>query len=344
MQAVILAAGKSTRTYPLTLTKPKPLLKAANKSIIEWDIDAVKDITNEIIIVTGYKKEMLEKFVSQKYPKLDIKFIQQKEQLGTGNALLTIKNFIKNEFILLMGDNIYSKADANKIIKHRCSILVKNVKNPENFGVIIEKNNFLLDIIEKPENYVSSLINCALYSLDKNIFDVLKTIKKSARNEYELTDALKITAKSKVRCVKSVLWLPITYPWDLLIADRKLRKLMGKSNLIGQNSMINGNVKSSSVGNNCIIDGDVKNSIIMDNAIVSNKSVIEDSIIGENVNFSGTIKSSSAYSTIKGKKIFAGKIGAVIGDNAKADNVEIKPGCKIWPNKIVKGKIQNDIE
>ena len=49
MQAVILAAGKSTRTHPLTITKPKPLLKVANKTILEWNLEAVKDITKEIL-------------------------------------------------------------------------------------------------------------------------------------------------------------------------------------------------------------------------------------------------------------------------------------------------------
>ena len=75
MQAVILAAGKSTRTYPLTLTKPKPLLKVANKAILEHNLEAIKDTAEEIIIVAGYKKDMLEEFILKNYPKLKIKFV-----------------------------------------------------------------------------------------------------------------------------------------------------------------------------------------------------------------------------------------------------------------------------
>ncbi|MEM2131017.1 MAG: sugar phosphate nucleotidyltransferase, partial [Candidatus Woesearchaeota archaeon] len=56
-QAIIFCAGKSTRTYPLTITKPKPLLKIANKEILSYNIDAIKDFVNEILIVIGYHKE-----------------------------------------------------------------------------------------------------------------------------------------------------------------------------------------------------------------------------------------------------------------------------------------------
>lgn len=225
MQAVILAAGKSTRTYPLTLTKPKPLLKVANKTILEWNLEAIKDIVDEIIMVVGYKKDMIEEFVKKKYPELNINFIEQKEQLGTGHAVSILKDRIKGKFILLMGDNIYTKEDINKIAKHQYAILVKKVKNPEQFGVIKEKNNILADIIEKPKKFISDSINCALYALDKKIFNALKTIKKSERGEYELTDALRYLAKKEdIHCVKSAFCLMIGYPQDLLLAERELKK------------------------------------------------------------------------------------------------------------------------
>ena len=343
MQAVILAAGKSTRTYPLTLTKPKPLLKVANKTILEWNLEAIKDIADEIIIVAGYKKGMLKEFVQKNYPGLKIKFIEQKEQLGTGHAVSILKDHIKNRFILLMGDNIYSKKDANEVAKHRYAILVKKVKNPELFGVVKEKNHILTDIIEKPKKPASNLINCALYSLDKNIFEVLKKSKRSGRGEYELTDALKyLSKKENIRCVKSPFCLLISYPWDLLIADKKLRK---NKNIIGKNSKVYGHVENSSIGNNCIIKGNIKNSIIMDNTIIDKSSIIEESIIGENVYFKGTIiAKNNVYSNVKNKKIKVTRLGAIISDNVKAENAIINAGCTIWPNKKIKGEINHDIK
>lgn len=342
MQAVILAAGKSTRTYPLTLTKPKPLLKVANKTILEYNIEAIKDIVEDIIIIVGYKKNMIKKFIQKKYPRLKIKLIEQKQQLGTGHAVSILKRHIKGRFILLMGDNIHSKQDVNKVSKYQYSILVKKVKNPEIFGVIREKGNILIDIIEKPKKFISDLINCALYSFDRGLFDVLKNIKRSERGEYEIIDAIKeISKKKRIHCIKSTSWLDIGYPWDLLTADRKIRK---NRNIIGKNSKINGEVKNSTIGNSCIIDGTVTNSIIMDGAIIYKSSIIQNSIIGENVHFNGKVLTkNNVYSVVKGKKIKVYRLGAIIADNVKAENVKINAGCKIWPNRKIKGIIKNDI-
>ena len=73
MQAVILAAGKSTRTHPLTLTKPKPLLKVANKSIFEYNLESIQDIVDEIILVGGMTRmplvqKTVERFHLKKFP------------------------------------------------------------------------------------------------------------------------------------------------------------------------------------------------------------------------------------------------------------------------------------
>lgn len=342
MQSIILAAGKSTRTYPLTLTRPKPLLKAANKTILEYNIESLENISDEIIIMVGYKKEMIKKIAEEKFPRLNIKFVEQKEQLGTGHAVSILESHIEDRFLLLMGDNIYSKKDVDEIAKHRYSILAKEVKTPELFGVIKEKNGLVLDITEKPKNPESNLISCALYSFDKKIFELLKKVKKSERNEYEITDSINdLISKNKVRCVHSSSCLQISYPWDLLEADKEIRK---NKTIIGKYSKIPGNVENSSIGNNCKISGNVKNSIVMDNSIIEEGSIIEDSIIGENVYFKGKIKSTgNAISLIKGIPISAGRLGAIIGDNVKAENVNIKAGCKIWPNKKIKGEIAHDI-
>ncbi len=338
MQAVILAAGKSTRTYPLTLTRPKPLLKAANKTLLEHNLDNLIGIVSDAIIVVGYKKYLIKKQFGKKYSGIKITYVEQKKQLGTGNALLIAEKYIKNEFISLYGDDIYSKADFENIVNHKYSILTGKIKNPKNFGVIIQKNSVMTDLIEKPKKFVSDIVNTGLYKLDKKIFPILISLKKSMRGEYELTDAIKrLSVSQKIHCVMARQWLPVGYPWDLLRADNVLRK--GR-NFIGKNSSISGNVKNSSIGENCTIKGNVINSIIMDNAVVDRGSAVEDSIIGENAYFKGRIISkNNVFSVIKNKRINAGRLGAIIGDNARAVNVIINPGCKIWPNKSITNKI-----
>jgi UDP-N-acetylglucosamine diphosphorylase / glucose-1-phosphate thymidylyltransferase / UDP-N-acetylgalactosamine diphosphorylase / glucosamine-1-phosphate N-acetyltransferase / galactosamine-1-phosphate N-acetyltransferase len=343
MQAVILAAGRSTRTYPLTLTRPKPLLKVANKTILEYNLEAIKGIVDEIIMVVGYKMDMIKDFVKKNYPELNITFVQQKLQLGTGHAVSILEGIVKGRFILLMGDNIYSKGDVKNIVKYKYSILVKKVKNPELFGVVEEKNGALVNIIEKPKDFISDLVSCAMYSFDEEIFNALKKVNKSKRGEYEITDAIKdLSSQEKINCIRSTGCFQISFPWDLLEVDKELRK--GK-NIVGISSKINGEVINSTVGDNCVINGKVKSSIIMDNVSVDKNSLIEDSIVGKNVKFSGIIISgTNIYSIVKNKKVKVDKLGAVIGDNVKASNVEIGPGSKIWPDKIIGGKIKNDIK
>jgi len=344
MQAVILAGGKSTRTYPLTVTMPKPLLKVANKTLLEHNFDALNGLVKEIILVVGYKKEMLINFVGEvknKY-KFKVKFVEQKEQLGTGHAVLTVEDFVKDSFVLLMGDNIHSKGDVKECLKYKNSILVKKMENPELFGVVLQDNDKLVEIVEKPQSFVSDLVNCAMYTFDKKIFGLLKKVGKSRRGEYEIVDAIKqLAEEEEVKCVKSSEWFPIGYAWDLFEADEYFRK--GK-NKIGKNTKVSGEIVNSSVGDNCVVDGDVKNSIIGDNVTIEKNSLIEDSIIGNDVYFSGKILSEeNVKSMVNGKLAVVKKLGGILGDKVIANEVIINPGCKIWPNKEIKGLIEEDI-
>ena len=325
MQAVILAAGKSTRTYPLTLTRPKPLLKAANKTLLEHNLDSLNGLVDEAIIVVGYKKDMIENFIKNRHKGIKIKYVEQKSQLGTAHALLIAEPCIRKRFILMAGDDIYLRNDIKKCISQRHSILTSRVNNPQNFGVIIEKNGILTDFIEKPKKFISELISTSLYSFGREIFKCIKKIKKSERNELELPDAVKLLSKShNVRCIASKRWIPIGYPEDLLKADNILRNNI---NSIGKNSKIFGSVLNSSIGDGCTIMGNVKNSIVMDCAFVGENSAVEDSIIGVNSHFSGKMS------------------GAVIADNVLAENVVVNPGCKIWPGKKILNKaITKDIK
>ncbi|MBL7055831.1 NTP transferase domain-containing protein [Candidatus Woesearchaeota archaeon] len=341
MQAVILAAGKSTRTYPLTLTRPKPLLKVANKTLLEHNLDAVKNDVSEVIVVVGYKKDQIKKYFGKKYGKIKIKYVEQKKQLGTAHALLTAKKYIKGKFLLMMGDDIYSKEDVKKCMEYDYSILAVKVKDPRNFGVIIEKKGVMRDFIEKPSVPISNLASTAFYCLDKKIFDYLKNLKESKRKELELPDAIRLLSEDEpVHVVKTKNWMPIVYVWDLLKADNIIRK---RKNFIGK-SRIFGTVKNSSVGDNCTIFGTVKNSIIMDNSLVMEGSLVENSIIGENVIFDGQARSKkNVYPEIKGKKIKVSNFGTVISDKVIAESVIIKPGIRISPGKKLKGKIMRNV-
>jgi bifunctional UDP-N-acetylglucosamine pyrophosphorylase/glucosamine-1-phosphate N-acetyltransferase len=341
MQAVILAAGKSTRTFPLTVTRPKPLLLLQNKTLLEHKLDSLKGVVNEIIIIIGYKGDMIRKSIGKNYHGIKITYVVQKEQKGTGHALLLAKKRIKGKFIMMMGDDWYSMKDIRACIRHPYSILVSKVDHPEHFGVVKENKANLSDIIEKPSNPPSNLINTGLYVIDKSIFPLLEGLKVSERGDIEFPAALVELSKfNNVKCVLASQYFSIGYPWDLLIADQKIRK--GK-NAIMESSTITGKIKNSSIGKNCIIKGVVKNSIIMDGCVIGKGSNISHSVLGFGVKFNGNINSAKAVSSVNGKLVDCKVFGAAIGDNVDASNVSILPGVKIWPKKRIKGEINEDV-
>ncbi len=327
-QAVIMAAGKSTRTWPLTLTRPKPLLKVMNKEIIKYNLDALQGLASEVIIIVGFKKEMIINEIGQKYGSLKIRYVEQKEQLGTGHALKYVEKFIKNKFVVIGGDDIFSKKDISTCLKHKYAVLGSEVDNPSRFGVFVVNGKEVKKIVEKPKKFISDIANTGLYIFDKSVFE--NKLKKSQRGEYEIVDYINaLVKKDKVVCEKvKGHWLSIGYPWDLIEANGILVSEIKKSDIKGRvekNVVVKGNLKvgrgteilsgtyikgnvvigencnigpncylreGTSIGNGCHIGQavEIKNSIIMDNTNVPHLSYIGDSVIGENSNLgAGTI-------------------------------------------------------
>jgi len=283
MKAVILAAGKSTRMYPLTLYIPKPLLKINGKTIIERNLETIGFLVKDLIIVVGYKKEKIIDTLGSNFNGLGIEYIEQKEQLGTAHALSLVSSKINDRFILMMGDDLYSTQDIEKCTSYDNSILTAKVEKPENFGVVVCKDGILADLIEKPQDFISNKISTGLYVLNKSIFSYIKDIRKSSRGEMEIPDVIKVMIKHKLKihCVDSTFWHPIAYPQDLLRADIAIRN--GK-NFIGKNTVVNGKIINSSIGDDCIIKGRVENSVILDGTFIDKGVVIKDSIVGQDYN------------------------------------------------------------
>lgn len=326
-QAIILAAGKSTRTWPLTVTKPKPLLKVMNKEILKHNLDALQGLVSEVIIIVGFKKEMIINEIGQKYGKLRIQYVEQSTQLGTGHAVKCVEDIIKNKFLVLGGDDIFSRKDIQACLKHKYAVLGCKVEDPSRFGVFVLSGKDVRKVVEKPQTYVSDTANTGLYVFDKNVFNF--KLKKSLRGEYEIIDYInELVKEEKVVCetVKGH-WLSVGYPWDLIQANNILvsgikdeikgtlennvtvkgKIHVGKGTVILSGTYIDGNVvigENSTIGPNCFLRGnttignnchvgqavEIKNSIIMDKAKVPHLSYVGDSIVGENSNLgAGTI-------------------------------------------------------
>ena len=373
MQAVILAAGKGTRMLPLTETRPKPMLKVANKPILEHNLEQLTDLVDEVILVVSYKKEIIENYFGTDFNGLKIKYVEQKELLGTGNALERAKNELEDDFIVLSGDDLYFREDIKKVLKKKPCILIKEVENPEDFGVVEIENNKVIGLEEKPKNARSNLVNSGLYHLNKEIFS--HNLKLSERGEYELTDYIKSILP--IDFVIAAKWIPLTYPWNLLEANKFLiseieeneirgkvednvyigeKVIIGEGSVIKSGSYIESNViigrnckigpnsyirGFTSIGDNCHIGNsvEIKNSIFFENSNAPHLNYVGDSIIGANCNLgAGTIIANLRHDEANIKVEVKGKFVDTKKRKFGAvvgDNVKFGIGTLIYPGRKI---------
>ena len=347
MQAVILAAGKSTRTYPLTVNRPKPLLKVLDKTMIEHNLDQLHGLVDEVIIIVGFRKELVMEKLGSFYKGMKLLFAEQKEQLGTGHALETAKPFLKGKFIVLNGDDIYDKKDIAAMLEHDYAILVKEVESvARRFGAVVVKDNKVKEIIEKPAENISKYANTGVFVFKPDIFNI--ELKKTERGEYELTDFATGLAKKGLLEYEPVkgFWLPVGYPWNYLEANVEMLHrvkakqidetaviednvtikgivIIGKNTLIKSGTYIEGPVfigDDCEIGPNAYIRKDtilmdkvrtraeIVDSVLMDNTTAKHTSYIGHSVIGENCNIAaGTITADYRHDAGSNKTLIKGE-------------------------------------
>ena len=329
MQAVILAAGKSTRTYPLTLTRPKALLNVANKPLLQQNLENLRGLIDEAIIVVGYRKEMIRDYFGSEFMGIKMRYVEQKEQLGTGHAVMPAESRVKGRFIIMNGDDVFRRDSIKEMMRQGYSVLGERVEDPSGFGVWVTDKGKVTGFAEKPRKHVSDIANCGMYLVDVGIFDSIRKLKKTERGEYELNEAVNAFAgDNDVRCVISGGgWLSVGYPWHVLDVNGSLldgmkpemlgraetgatlkgKVSVGKGTVIKSGAYIEGPVaigEDCSIGPNCYIRPgtsigkgcrvgnavEIKNSVLMDGSKAGHLSYVGDSVIGCNVNIAaGTL-------------------------------------------------------
>jgi UDP-N-acetylglucosamine diphosphorylase / glucose-1-phosphate thymidylyltransferase / UDP-N-acetylgalactosamine diphosphorylase / glucosamine-1-phosphate N-acetyltransferase / galactosamine-1-phosphate N-acetyltransferase len=274
MKAVVLVAGKGTRMEPLTSDCPKVMLQVANKPILEHILNsAIQAGIEGFVFITGYLEQQIREYFGDgsKWG-VSIDYVQQKEQLGTANAIGYAKGHVEEAFLVLNGDMLIGQEDLKALLSRteEAVICVKEVENPSDFGVLEVENNKVVRIIEKPKNPPTKLANAGVYLFRESIFDFIDRTQASVRKEFEITDSIQMLIDSGAAVGYSPLegrWIDIGYPWDLLKANERLLKDL-KSRCEG------------TVEPNATIKGEV---VIGKGALIRNGSYIEGPvIIGEN--------------------------------------------------------------
>ena len=331
-KAVILAAGEGNRMHPLTYTRPKVMLPIAGKPILEHLLLEMRQAgIKDFIIICGYHDEIIRNhFDDASRWNINIRYINQRKQLGTADALRMVEGVIKDDFLMANGDVIVNHQDIQRLMQRTGNVMSTiELQDVSNLGVIEGDDGKVTRIYEKMAEPPSHLANAGLYLFTPDIFDAIGKTEKSLRGEYEITDSIQILVDSGEPVFYHTLnnWWDLSYPWDLLTVNESLMADLKPQNsgeiesnvvvkgalsvgkgtiirsgsyilgpvIIGQNCDIGPNCfirPSSAIGDNCHIGAavEVKNSIIMKGTKIPHLNYVGDSIIGENCNLGAGTK------------------------------------------------------
>jgi len=197
MKGIILAGGTGSRLRPLTRVTNKHLLPMGRYPMIFYPIYRLKQAgIREILIVTGreHMGDVIELLGSGRDYSVEFTYKVQDEAGGIAEALGLARNFVGNDrCVVILGDNIFED-DITLYVKdfelqsEGAKILIKEVPDPERFGVPELKDGKIISIEEKPKNPKSNYAVTGIYMYDSEVFEIIKTLKPSARGELEITD------------------------------------------------------------------------------------------------------------------------------------------------------------
>ena len=312
MQAVILAAGESSRFWPFNY-QHKSLFKIMGRSLIWYTIESLrKNGIKNIIVIQGIKRS-IEKELKKHQFKVKIRYVVQSKPKGSGDALQQAEKLIKENFIVLGPHKIdldnYLQLLLKKFKENPHKIILLGVKTarPWDFGILKFKGKKVLKIEENPQKgkEPSNIKSTEIYIFPRNFFDYCHRVSK---REESLIDAINLFIKengTELVLLKEEV-ISLKYPWELLDANEYLLKkiktklkgkieknckisdslIIRKESLLKSGTYVKDSVyigKNCQIGPNCFIRGFTS---IGDNCRIGNGVEIKNSIIRDNTSIS----------------------------------------------------------
>jgi glucose-1-phosphate thymidylyltransferase len=348
MKGLILSGGKGTRMRPLTYTSAKQLIPVANKPVLFYGIESMVNAgIEEIAIIvspeTGADIRRCAGDGEQFGAK--IHYIEQDEPRGLAHAVMITESFMDGApFVMYLGDNLLQHGitplvEEFKAIDCNSEILLTRVANPSQFGVAeLSAEGKVERLTEKPPEPKSDLALVGVYMFDHHIFDAVKAIKPSWRNELEITDAIQWLVDQGLIVHPHIVkgwWKDTGKIEDMLEANRTVldtfeQSLGGEIDQLSQvegkvviedgarivDSVIRGPViigrnarithafvgPYTSIGDDCSVENcEIENSIVLEGSTITHvDGRIEASLIGRNVKIGRTRRKPVAYRFVLG--------------------------------------------
>ena len=245
MKGIILAAGRGTRLYPMTLPVCKPLLPVYDKPMIYYPLSlliqaGISDIM--IILPPGEESIFSSLLGSGEKCGIQITYTVQPEARGIADALLIGAHFIGGDSVcMVLGDNILYENGLSKKLRHiamsnkGATVFGYRVPDPRPFGVVeFEPDGQAISIEEKPLHPRSSYIVPGIYFYDNQVIEIAKNLKPSSRGELEITDVnLEYLQRDQLTVVpldeETAVWLDAGTADSLLLAANTIQNLQTKT-------------------------------------------------------------------------------------------------------------------
>ncbi|ADQ69358.1 Nucleoside-diphosphate-sugar pyrophosphorylase family protein [Halogeometricum borinquense DSM 11551] len=332
MQTVVLAAGVGSRMWPLTASRPKPMLPVAGKPLVAHTVDAAVEAgATEIVLVVGYEADDVRSFFGTEYAGVPVEYAVQAEQLGTADAVRSALEVLEDgSFAVLNGDALYDVPSLTNLYDGGPAVGSFEVEDPTSYGVLkTDGSGYVAGVVEKPSNPPSNLINAGAYVFPEAAHGWLLDVEASERGELELTDVLSRSCETyDVRTVAFDRWLDVGRPWELLEANEwKLSELETRiDGDVSEDAELNGPVvveEGAKVRSGVVIDGPAliqSGASVGPNAYVRGATLIcEDAKVGHAVEVKNSVLMEDAT---------VGHL-AYVGDSVLGRNVNFGAGTNV---------------
>jgi len=236
-KAVVLAAGKGVRLWPLTENRSKHMIPIAGRPVIEHLLLGIKSSgIHSVVLVTSYREDVIrEHFGDGRKFGVKIEYVHQSDVSGTASAASIVREQVDGgNFLLLYGDLVVSSKAIKSVLGthlnkgRKPTVGLVPVRRPEFYGVGRVSGEWIAEIVEKPDagSAPSNLANTGIYVLPPEVFSYLEATSRSGRGEFEITDAISSLSQRGTQIawaqIRSDDWLDIGRPWDLLSANARL--------------------------------------------------------------------------------------------------------------------------
>jgi len=228
MQCVILAAGYGSRMGALTEDVPKPMLRIYHRPLLDYKIHVLPPDITQVIFVVGYKSEQVIEYFGTHVAGRSVRYAFQPSLNGTADALHAARPLLGERFMVLMGDDLYTRADLALLVRHRHAILGMQREDVYGTGAIVCDDHHLRAVTEAFPRHEPGIVNTGAYMLTQAFFDYTPVCAgNSCAQEVGLPQTLaQMAQKEAVTVCHASAWMQITAPEDLDTARERITEFL----------------------------------------------------------------------------------------------------------------------